>query len=65
MSQSNDVQIPSTSLNVTSRLGALTYNNLGSRVKGTRDIRGNDRMPFRLLVVSVCNSLDSGPARLR
>jgi hypothetical protein len=42
---------------------ALTCSGLGSRVRGTREVRGYYKKPPHLLVVSVGNSFDLEPAR--
>jgi hypothetical protein len=44
-------------------LMALTFSHLGSRVRGTRDVRGSYRQAPHLLVVSARDSFDTGPAR--
>ena len=42
---------------------ALTCSGLGSRVRGTREVRGNYKKPPHLLVVSAGKSFDHVPAR--
>ena len=44
---------------------APTCGGPGSRVRGTCEVRGNQRKPPHLPVVSAGNSFDPGPARLR